>query len=113
MTIYYKINNEDKRIRLNTETAERVCGYVSGLSMSDFSYQRWDLYRSPKGQFFLVGEGHGNTEWAASYGNCRGWGEGCRLLGTMAAFQKCLQSDDGGDQPEVIEKFFGHLIQDG
>ena len=57
--------------RYDTETAERVTwvGSRSGISRSDFTY--WDaaIYRTPRGRWFLAGDGGPASIFAESVGN--------------------------------------------
>ena len=66
----------------DSETAKEIVAWRSGDNKRDFSCCFETLYRTKNGQFFLYGEGHGNTEWGADFesGRTRGWGEDIKLL---------------------------------
>lgn len=54
----------------DTNTAQTVCDISpSGFSGSDFRWEDTKLYKSPKGQFFIAGEGGPMTRWAEPSGN--------------------------------------------
>lgn len=59
--------------KYDTTTAKQIGYYDCGLSSSDFYYYREALYLKKTGEYFLAGEGHGNTRYAYSDGNSRGW----------------------------------------
>ena len=59
----------------NTDTATLICEVGNGLGASDFDGWYGDLYRSPKGHYFIAGsggartmfgEGNGRTIWGTS-----------------------------------------------
>ena len=43
--------------RYDTETAEKIGGWRNGTNYTDFRYCEESLYRTPKGTWFLHGEG--------------------------------------------------------
>jgi hypothetical protein len=62
--------------RYNTETATKIASYWNRLSDQDFRHVSELLYKTPKGEFFLSGEGGPLTEYAVkegstSYGSSR------------------------------------------
>ena len=59
----------------NTETAVEICG-ISHSHYTDFHHYEETLYKTPKGAFFLVGEGGPLSKYARSLGNnSRGGGD--------------------------------------
>ena len=65
----------------NTKTAARVCSVSSPVSMSNFNWFSETLYRTPKGAFFIVGQGGPKTQWAdVAEDRSRGYGAGLLLL---------------------------------
>ncbi len=50
-------------IMYDTDTAEHICGY-STRNEEDPDYKKEDLYRKKNGEFFLLGRGGENTEYA-------------------------------------------------
>jgi hypothetical protein len=88
--------------RYNTATATRI-GSRSQChgSFTDFDE---DLYRTPKGSFFLVGEGGPMTKYAHSCGqNSWSGGSGVNILSETEALAWCEKADV---KPEIIEKYF-------
>jgi|SRR6185436_20117362 hypothetical protein len=95
--------------RYNTETATWIGEASWGGSWSDFSHWEADLYKTPRGNFFLAGKGGPMTMWAQPIGNngrtggsgiipldagdAREWAE--RHLGTRA-----------------VEEHFGDMVED-
>lgn len=60
----------------NTETANEVYIWWNGLSTRDFSYCYETLYRTKKGNYFLLGEGGAMSkyaEWIGMNECCGGW----------------------------------------
>ena len=68
----------------DTETATMICDLSpTGYSRSDFKWEDTSLYRSPKGQFFIAGQGNASSRWAERIGeNAMGGGEGMLLIDT-------------------------------
>ena len=65
----------------NTATAQHVCDLACSSNPGDFSYHDTSLYRSPKGQFFVCGEGGAMSMWSESAGpNSWSGGKGLRLV---------------------------------
>ena len=52
----------------DTATAEQLAEDWNGLSDSDFKCCTETLYKTPKGNYFLHGEGGALTEWAEHNG---------------------------------------------
>ena len=61
--------------RYDTDTAQFIKTYSSGLSISDFRYYDESLYLKKTGEFFLYATGNGASEYAGKYGDLRGPGE--------------------------------------
>jgi len=53
----------------DTKTATEICS-ISGTTynVNDNNYEDTRLYKSPKGQYFLAGEGGPSSRWAKSCG---------------------------------------------
>lgn len=49
--------------RYNTETAEHICYHGNNLGKSDFNAINMDLYRTPKGAWFVQGWGGAATRY--------------------------------------------------
>jgi hypothetical protein len=78
----------------NTETADRICTLpCSAEGSGDFRYHDTDLYRTPKGTFFIAGVGGPMTMWARSVGNGTSGGSGVRLVSADEARKIMEQAD--------------------
>ena len=66
----------------DTSTAEPVCDVSAPYDgRRDLAYDNTTLYRSPRGQWFIAGEGGPASRWAVSAGqNTTSGGEGLRLV---------------------------------
>lgn len=75
----------------DTKTALEICNLSSsGYSRTDFQWESTYLYRSPKGTFFVAGEGGAMSRWAESVGNNgRQGGEGIYLVDEAEARGFC------------------------
>ena len=93
----------------NTETATEIGSASSGGSRSDFGYWTETLYRSPKGQFFIAGEGGPMTQYARSIDqNTRTGGEDMRLMSDAVALEWC---EEYAIDADVIAEYFA--IEEG
>lgn len=91
----------------NTETATRLCGWGNDAPRSDFNYCEEDLYLSPKGTYFLAGEGGALSPYAANLaGGGRCGGEAMRLLSQAEALQWCEEREI---DPDKVCEIFGGL----
>jgi hypothetical protein len=89
----------------NTETAAHVCDVSGPVSdRGNFHYDRTDLYRSPKGQYFIAGHGGPLSCWAVKTGQSS-WsgGDGLRLIEEEEARALCERHASA----EVYQEFFG------
>lgn len=77
----------------NTETATFIAEWDNGLGRSDFKSYEETLYRSPKGQYFIHGEGGAMTRWSRPCGNMTCGGEGIILISADEALQWCERHD--------------------
>jgi hypothetical protein len=72
----------------NTDTATHVCELDCSAHRGDFGHHETALYRSPKGQFFIAGEGGPASMWARpAVGGGRIGSSGMRLVGEVEARQ--------------------------
>lgn len=82
--------------RYDTTTAVEICD-VSGsgghLSRTDFKWEDTTLYRTPRGRFFVAGEGGPMSRWVVSCGN-NSWTGGSGLM----AIDEC-------EARELVERF--------
>jgi hypothetical protein len=78
----------------DTNTAKHVCELPCTASRGDHSYHDTSLYRSPKGQFFVAGEGGPRSMWSRTVGqNSWSSGSGLRLVDEAAARQIMESAD--------------------
>jgi hypothetical protein len=85
----------------DTETATKVCAVSPpGLSQGDFRFEDTWLFRSPRGAFFISGQGGPYSRWARPDGeNGVRSGEGLQLMSEAEARGLCEQ--DGTPQQFV------------
>lgn len=87
----------------NTDTATRIGGDVHS-NRSDFRYEDTDLYRTPKGAFFLQGEGGPYSRWSRPCGsNGMSGGHGIQAMSAIEALAWC---EDSGIDADVIAQYF-------
>lgn len=95
--------------RYDTEKAECIGGYSYGYP-SDFNYIHEALYVTPRSKsYFLAGEGGANTKYSTtvSQGSWSG-GERIQPMSESDAFEWAQRYLE----PDEVEKYFSHLIQD-
>jgi hypothetical protein len=86
----------------NTDTATRVCSVRCDTeSVSDFDWHETALYRSPKGTYFIAGEGNARSMWARSAGQ-RSWSGGSGLRVVTLAEAKEI-AENAGLSPARME----------
>lgn len=93
----------------NTSTATEVCDIGNGLRKGDFKWDDSALYVTKKGAYFLAGEGGPSSRWAQEYSNMRIGGRGIRPLSKREA----LSLAEEHAPIDVIEEFFGDMIEEG
>jgi len=88
----------------DTKTADFVCDISPpGSNRGDFRFEDTGLYKSPKGTFFIAGEGGPLSRWAQAEGqNGRRSGEGLQLLEIEAAKVLCQQHGSVEDFTEAF-----------
>ena len=87
----------------DTKTATTVATWGNNHSMSDFHYCEKTLYRTPKGGWFLYGEGGALSEYATTSGDGRGYGERIDPM-TPAEAKEWLEEHDFAEESE---QYFG------
>lgn len=65
--------------RYDTSTAEQVGEYCNGFRLHDWHWLEEKLYRTPKGAYFLHGEGGGLSEYRSG-ARGTGWTNGQALI---------------------------------
>lgn len=103
----YKIINGK---RYNTETATEIAHAGNNLGYSDFSHYEETLYRTSKGNWFLVGEGGALSKYAKPIagGGWRGDSDAFRVLSETEAYDWLEKHEE----TEAIEKYFADSVED-
>ena len=97
--------------RYNTETATRVCDCSPrGFYRGDHQWEDTGLYRTPKGNWFLAGEGGPRSRWARPLGQ-NGYSEGSGIRPVDAATARELLERHDCDWDDV-EEYFGAELED-
>jgi len=93
----------------NTETAERVYSWDNGRFTNDFRYRSKDLYRTKKGNWFILHDGGAMTDMAKSVGsNSTSGSEDIEVISEKDAF--AFLASHGGT--EEAEKYFSEMIEE-
>jgi hypothetical protein len=87
----------------NTETSTEIGHFWNGLGRNDFRNLDEKLYITPKGRFWLEGEGGAMTKYASSAGDMQSEGSGAIVLTDEEALNWCENHDVSTD---LIEKYF-------
>jgi len=94
--------------RYNTETAKPLFDCRANVGRSEFSWWAGTVYRTPRGAYFLAGEGHAASRFAESLGNSSyGSGAGIQPLTVREASELAEQHAD----TDTIERYFGDQIE--
>ena len=94
--------------RYNTETAELVAEWSNGYDCNDFKHCSEDLYRTPKGAWFIHGAGGAMSKYAQPCGDMTGGGSDITPLSAAVA-REWLENKDFVDE---MEAYFGDQIED-
>lgn len=96
----------------NTETATHVCETSNGLPHSDFRSEYSDLYVTKKGAYFLAGSGGPSSRFAREVEDGRSGGSGIIPL-TKSEALDCVERECRTDEDtDLIQEFFGDIIED-
>jgi hypothetical protein len=88
----------------NTDTAQRIASAESSYSPGDFAYWEETLYRTPRGAWFVHGEGGAMSRWSEPVGNnARGGGSGILPMSDAEAREWC---EENGIDADVIAEHF-------
>jgi hypothetical protein len=96
----------------DTKTATRICNLpCDTYNRNDFRWHHTTLYRSPKGTFFLAGEGGPMSMWAESLEGGRSYsgGSGLRVSDDDEARMYAEEAGLGPDEMEAA----GFEIEEG
>lgn len=94
--------------RYDTDTAAEIASYHNGLGRSDFRHVSESLYRTPRGNWFLAGEGGAMTKYSRPCGDMTSGGEGIIPLDSDSA-RAWLERHD---MYAALEEHFGGTIED-
>ena len=96
--------------RYDTETAQYICDLSPrGFYTGDFRHEETALYRTPRGNWFLAGEGGPMSRWARPEGlNGYSSGAGVRALDPDEA--RAMLEQHG--ETEAIERYFADQVED-
>lgn len=95
--------------RYDTEKATLIGSATNGLPNNDFSYWWAGLYMTPiSKKFFLAGNGGPMSRYGSVNGDNRGWGDRLEPMSKKDAFAWAENQLDA----DIIEKYFGDMIQD-
>ena len=94
----------------DTETATLLHGWDNGNSHGDFKYRSKDLYRTPRGRYFLHHVGGAMTDMAVSVGNnSYGGSETLEVIDRETAM-RFLESHGGSN---VLIREFPDSVEEG
>ena len=87
-----------------TSTTHIRVGNHQYANMGDFHYEDTDLYRTPKGAFFVQGTGGAYSRWSRPCGsNGQMGGHGIQALTPTEALDWC---EDAGIDADTIAQYF-------
>jgi hypothetical protein len=96
----------------DTETAVSLGSFYAGYS-GDLNHREEELFRTPKGAYFIDGGGHsywsGRDIWKDENDN----GEAYERWGVIAVTEEeALSWMERHGETEVIEEYFSHLLEE-
>ncbi|HSW65196.1 MAG TPA: hypothetical protein VLH56_18090 [Dissulfurispiraceae bacterium] len=92
----------------DTAKAEKIVTWSAGYYRSDFRYCEETLYKTPRGRFFLYGEGGAYSPYANQYGDTLGAGEAIIPLSDQAANEWLEERDEA----DLILKHFADKVEE-
>jgi hypothetical protein len=88
--------------RYNTSTAMKICSWGHEGKPRDFRWEETSLYRTPKGAWFVSGEGGPISQWRRRCGDMWGSGDG---LNPVAATDARMLLEQHGTAEQCAEYF--------
>ncbi len=90
--------------RYDTETATLIASAESSCSSSDFRWWEEDLYRTPRGRYFVAGSGGPMSKYSQSI-DANNWsgGEGIEVIDDAEALAWCEKHNIDAD---IIAQYF-------
>ena len=99
--------------RYNTETAEIVFTHTNGCYADDFRFRRKQLFRAPKGAWFIHHYGGAMTDMAVSVGNNgRGGSEDIEPVSDDDAYGFLEAHSDDSEAAAAIDKYFADRVEE-
>jgi hypothetical protein len=95
----------------NTETATLICDTSNGLPRSDFQAEDSALYVTKKEAYFVAGSGGPSTRFARKIRNGRSDGSGIIPLTRAEAREECERQCRTDEDADLIQEFFGDIIE--
>ena len=90
------------------DTATAVASWSNGQATSDFSYLCETIYRTPRGNWFLYGEGGAASKYARQHNGYSSEGEEIVPLDES----KALDHLEAWNKIEAIQKYFPDEIEE-
>ena len=94
--------------RYNTETAQEVATSWNGYARNDFNFCEETLYRTPRGNWFIYGNGGPMSPYNRSVGDLTAGDE--RIVPVDA--ERARSWLENADEAEALEKWFPDQIED-
>ena len=94
--------------RYDTETATEVADHQHS-NRSDFNYYDETLYRTPKGNWFIAGEGNARSKYGEKVDQST-WGPGKGL--TPLTEDEAREWLEQHHETEALERYFSDRIED-
>ncbi len=88
----------------DTDTAELIHEWDNGHFSSDFEYCEEYLYRTPNGNFFILGAGGPKSKYAVPVGNS-GWSGSSGNITPVSKERAIEWLEDHGGSEKIIELF--------
>lgn len=92
----------------DTAKADIVLKWDNGYFSSDFKFRSKDLYRTPKGVFFIHHVGGALTDMAHRFGTCTGGSQRIEPVSDDDAFNFCCSHDGVAE----AQKYFPDRIEE-
>jgi hypothetical protein len=96
--------------RYNTETADKVAEWHNDLPRNDIHHCAENLYHTPKGSWFLDGDGGAASKYATeAYGG--GWTGQTDVITPLSPGEALAWLEERGET-EIIEQYFSDNVED-
>jgi hypothetical protein len=95
----------------NTKTAEIIHSWDNRFYKSDFHYCEDSLYKTKKGNFFLVGSGGPLSKYSVSCGQ-NSWGGSDNNVTPLTKEEALRWLEDHDGDSSIIEELFSDMIEE-